>query len=174
MDNDGLKRETRDGAYVGPSSRRDSADRPVLVAIDLASSSEDAVIWACKHASHVGASLVVLHVAHEPADEPGFYKSGNGDLLEPKADAAERALTTFLDKVASNHPVLADPNRITKLCVSGLPATQILNAINDQDAQLLVLGGRHRNSLQRLVHGSIADQVIRQVSIPVTVVKEEI
>jgi len=173
MENHGLHRNIDEDAAMGPSARSGSADRPVLVAVDLSSASEDAVVWACKHANHIDAPLFILHVVHEPADAPGFYKSGNGDLLEPNTDIAERALAEFRDRVEYNHPELANLRDAEAVCVSGLPGQRILDAANAQDAQLLVLGGHHRNKLQRLIHGSTAGQVIQHAVIPVTVVNAE-
>ena len=82
-------------------SRRGTADEdgPVLVAVDFSPDSEAAILWACDYAGSVDASLVVLHVIHDPADAPGYYRKDEADLLRPMDDVASEMLGRFLEKV---------------------------------------------------------------------------
>ncbi len=148
-----------------------SGAAPVLVAVELSKGSEAALHWAGSYAESVGAPLEILHVVHDPADSPGTYRPDGGDPLEPMADVAKRRLEEFLDRVGSEIPELPGLDTAKLRCVEGLPPTKILDVAQAIGARLLVLGGRRRNGLARLVHGSTAVQIAREAGIPVTIVK---
>ncbi len=146
---------------------------PVLVAVELSIGSEAALRWACSYAEAVGAPLEILHVVHDHADSPGTYKPDVGDPLEPMADVASRRLDEFLKRVGRESPELPGLATAKRLCIEGLPAQKILDVARVHGARLLVVGGRCRNSLERLMHGSTAIQIARDAGLPVTVVKAD-
>ncbi|MDG4666489.1 universal stress protein [Mycobacterium sp. 236(2023)] len=51
------------------------------------------------------------------------------------------------------------------------PAAELLSAMSDPDAQLLVVGIRHRNPVGKLMLGSVAQKVILECPKPVLAVK---
>lgn len=152
---------------------RRSGSAAVLVAVELSKSSEAALRWACGYAKAVGAPLEILHVVHDPADSPGTYRPDHGDPLEPIADVARRRLVEFLDRVGLENPRLSGLGAAKRLCVEGLPASKILGIAKARGARLLVLGGRRRNGIGRLMHGSTALQIARDAELPVTVVNSD-
>ncbi len=145
-------------------------DPPVLLATAFSPESAAALIWACGHASSIGAPLKIVHVIHDPADSPGTYKADGDDALEPMADVAERRLSGFVQRVRQDHPRLSSLDGASLLCLQGLPAARILDVAQSEGAQILVLGGGRRNGLGRLLHGSTAQQVLRHAQVPVTIV----
>ncbi len=152
---------------------RRSGSAAVLVAVELSKSSEAALRWACGYAKAVGAPLEILHVVHDPADSPGTYRPDDGDPLEPIADVARRRLDEFLDRIGRENPRLSGLGAAKRLCVEGLPASKILGVAKAHGARLLVLGGRRRNGIGRLMHGSSALQIARDAELPGTVVKSD-
>lgn len=58
---------------------------------------------------------------------------------------------------------------VTVLDDSGDPAASILGVADDIEADLIVLGGRHRSPVGKALFGSVAQKVILEGSIPVTV-----
>ena len=156
---------------AGHTERTATAKSPVLVAVDLSGDSDCALIWARGFAASIGAPLEVLHVVHDPADSPGTYKSENGDSLEPMTDVAERKLVQLLKRVAREDPNLPPPERTKPLCVQGLPVPTILQIAKTRRVRHLVLGGRQREGLSRMLHGSVAHRIVGEAQIPVTIVK---
>ncbi len=170
---EGLDLEARNPASpkttIAPSVAVSEA--PVLVALDLSPESEAALIWACDYAQKVGAPLEILHVVHDPADAPGSYRADGEDPLKPMADVAKDKLARFLDRMGGGNPELVGLEGAKSLCVPGLPAATILEIAQAHGARLLVLGGRRRNGIARLLRGSIAHQVASHARLPVTIVK---
>jgi nucleotide-binding universal stress UspA family protein len=67
---------------------------------------------------------------------------------------------------------LSDPRvPIEYLLVEGDPATEILRAAQTTEANLIVMATHGRTGLQRLLMGSVAEQVMRGSSCPVLTVK---
>ncbi len=150
-----------------------ASEAPVLVAVDFSPESEAALIWACDYAEKVGFPLEILHVVHDPADSPGTYRDEGKDSLRPMADVAQDKLVRFVDRIGADNPDLPGIAKARSLCVQGLPAATILEVAQAHGARLLVLGGRRRNGLARLLHGSTAHQVASHARLPVTVVKAD-
>ncbi len=146
---------------------------PILVAVDFAPDSEAAFLWACDYAKCANAGLVLLHVVHDPADAPGYYRKGGEDLLRPMEDVAAEMTDKFLEKIAKNHPDLAIPGDVEKVLVKGIPATRILEVAERKGARLIVMGSRGRTGLPHLLLGSKAERVVQMSPIPVTIVKAD-
>lgn len=169
----GLEAPTARADRSAASATLAVTQNPVLVAVDLSEESKAALIWGCDYAARIGAPLEILHVIHDPADAPGRYRADNGDPLEPMTEVAERKLAVLLDRVDSGHPDQPSLGAARTYCMSGLPAATILQVAEANGACHLVLGGRRRNGLARLLHGSTAGQVTGQARVPVTVVRAD-
>lgn len=148
-----------------------TAKSPVLVAVDLSGGSDCALIWARGFAASIGAPLEVLHVVHDPADSPGTYKPENGDSLEPMTDVAKRKLVHLIKRVDQEGPNLSPSEGTNPLCVQGLPVPTILQIAITRRVRHLVLGGRQRKGLSRMLHGSVAHRIVGEAQVPVTIVK---
>jgi nucleotide-binding universal stress UspA family protein len=67
---------------------------------------------------------------------------------------------------------LPDPDvTVDYLLAEGDPAEQIIRAGHDTDAELIVMATHGRTGLQRVLMGSVAEQVMLKASCPVLVVK---
>ncbi len=152
-----------------PSSER----RAILVPVDFSSCSEAALLFAAHFAGCARAPLLVLHVVHEPRQDPGFYRRGprGSTLMRPLEDVAHDMLADFMAEVGrhdSAREALAGAG--TRL-VSGLPARRIQEVALHEDAALIVVGSHGRTGLSRLTVGSVAAEVAQHSPVPVTVVK---
>jgi nucleotide-binding universal stress UspA family protein len=154
-------------------TRQDPAveDGPILVAVDFAPDSEAALVWACAFAGCVDAGVAVLHVVHDPADAPGYYRKSGEDLLRPMEDVVVEMLDQFLEDLATKHPDLEVLKGAEKILVTGIPATRILEIARTKGARLIVMGSRGRTGLPHLLLGSKAERVVQMSPIPVTIVK---
>ena len=148
--------------------------RPILVPVDFSSCSEAAVLFAAHFASCVQAPLLVLHVVHEPNNEPGFYRSnghGAAGQSRPMEDVARGMLTAFLEEVHGHESAPRVLATAQMLLVSGLPASRIQEVAVQEDAVLIVMGSHGRTGLSRLTVGSVAADVAKHSRVPVTIVK---
>lgn len=81
------------------------------------------------------------------------------DIIKPIADRVRDLLVA--DGVSARSVVL-----------EGRPADQIVQAARDNDCDLIVVGCQGRSGLDRLLMGSVSQQVVVQAACPVLVVKE--
>ena len=80
----------------------DAPDRPVLVAVDFSPTSKAALAWAADAARDQGASLLVLHVVHDPADAPGTYRARARD--DDESSGSERTSRGSTASLAAASP----------------------------------------------------------------------
>ena len=145
--------------------------RPILVAVDFSSDSKAAFIWGLKHAALMAAPLILLHVIHDPAENPGFYNKEGHSALLPLRDVALEKMEAFMRSVLADHVETDDKPSIEKMLVDGLPSGRIVDVANQQNAQLIVMGTRGRTGLPSLLLGSVAKQVLKESATPVVIAK---
>ena len=95
---------------------------PILCAVDFSADSEAALLWACNQAELTGNTLVLLHVVHDPAASPGFYRRPGGDWPRPLTEVAEEMQEEFLGKVRRDHPSQAALQSLKTRIVRGTAA----------------------------------------------------
>ena len=138
----------------------------ILVSTDL-SDLERLMPFALREASESGARLILLHV----------LPIGIGMAVDPTvmpyydpASALEHA-AKFLHPwctVAHNKGIACDA-----LVREGNPAQQIASAVRQFQADRILLGTRSRGKASKLLLGSVAEQVLRSVNLPVITVGPE-
>ncbi len=146
---------------------------PILVAVDFSPCSEAALVLAGDLAGALARRLLVLHVVHDPANLPGYYRrKSHKKTLNRMEDLAGEMLDTFLAEVRKKHPKCQALRGPEVLLVKGLPVTRILQVAEKQNAHMLVIGSKGMTGLRPLLLGSVAAQVVSLATLPVTVVRE--
>jgi nucleotide-binding universal stress UspA family protein len=127
--------------------------QPILHPTDFSERSGYAFELACSLARDGGARLIVLHVMPVPlVQEKRLYREEmEGELSKVGAPDARVRLERRLEE--------------------GDPATEILRVAQETACGLIVMGSHGRTGLDRLLMGSVAEQVARRASCPVLTVK---
>ena len=144
---------------------------PILVAIDFSEDSGAALSWASDIAISLKVPIHVLHVVHDPADSPGYYRKDQRDLLRPMEDVANKMMRKFLKKVIEATPNNKPLKDAKMRLVMGLPVTRIIEVAEKINARMIVMGSKGRSGLGHLLLGSKTEQVTQLSPIPVIVVK---
>ena len=151
-----------------PGSGLDRWTHPavILVATDL-SDLDRLMPFALNEASDTGARLILLHVL---ATSTGMAVDPAGMPYYDPAGALEFAAKTL-------HPwcTLARERDIAcdALVREGNAAQQIAASVRQFQADLILLGTRGRGKASKLLLGSVAEQVLRSVNLPVITVGPE-
>ena len=145
----------------------------ILVPVDFSDHSEAALVRASAFAEMMSATLIVLHVVHDPGEMPGYYSK----LIKKKRatriqDIAAEAFHDFMERIVEEHPESVALQDAEKLMVKGLPVTRILEAVKLLDPIMVVMGSQGRTGLKHLVIGSKAAQIVQLCPVPVTIVKK--
>ncbi len=158
----------------------EGAAGPILVPVDFSPHSGAALMWAAQQARHVSAPLLLVHVAHDRPDDPGYYvdaqletDSERGRSLRTIEEAADLLLDRFFEEMKVLHPELREV-RVEKLVVNGVPSTRILELAAKYDVRQIVMGSHGRTGFSRSLLGSKAEEVVRLSPRPVTVVKADV
>jgi len=86
---------------------------------------------------------------------------------------SESYLDHLLEELCHIKP--SDPKTpVQRLLVEGNPATAILNVAREINCDLIVMGTHGRTGLNRLLNGSVAEEVVRKAPCLVLTVKSDI
>ena len=146
---------------------------PIVVAVDFSADSEAALVWASDYADCTGAPLLVLHVVHDPAEAPGYYRKDEADWARPMAALAEDMMHDFMKEMRTAHPDHAPIQTAETALVTGLPAGRIVEKAGQVKAPLIVVGSRGRTGLPHILLGSVAERISQLAPIPVVLVKAQ-
>ncbi len=138
----------------------------ILVATDLGDLAQLMPV-ALDQASQSGARLILLHVTATTAvfstDAAGMPYYNPASVLE----FADKTLRPWCE-AARRHGIVCDA-----LVREGNPAQQVAVAARQFQADRVLLGTRSRSKLSKLLLGSVAEQVLRSVNVPVITVGPE-
>ncbi len=161
-----LIRPTSDEISHGAEAR---PFRRILVALDGSEIAEAALPHARSLARLCGARLTLLRVVAPPAAISSPYIPHQTLLNREELDRRQEQARAYLDarvaQLMDEGPLDAD----TRVSLDYHAAHGILQAAQDEDADLIVTGSHGRGAISRLVMGSVADKVVRAAEVPVLV-----
>ena len=146
----------------------------ILVPVDFSIHSEKALLFAAELANQLNASLVILHVIHDPGKSPGYYPQKDPEHPHRITDVAAEMMAEFIKRIATEHPKLANISQAQTQLITGLPVTRILEVAEQCNPQMVIMGSRGRTGLSHLLLGSKAEQIVRLCPFPVTIIKNPI
>lgn len=147
------------GARVGPVRR-------VLCPIDLSAPSAAVVAEAVRVAALWEARVHLLYVHGLPRE--GMFADGTG-FVDPKlVEVLRQTVRRDLARFREQH---GGASVVDARVVEGVPHVEILRAIDESEADLVVVGSHGHSGLMRWVLGSVAERLIRLAPVPVLTVR---
>jgi universal stress protein A len=131
----------------------------ILVPIDWSNASNRAFQFACSLARVHDAQLVLINVVPLPAV-----------IYGPPSECYLNHLHEELCRMKPTDPSA----RVRYLLDEGNPASAILRAAKQTNCDLIVMGTTGRNGLNRLIMGSVAEEVVRHAPCPVMTVGPDV
>lgn len=136
----------------------------ILHPSDFSSHSEYAFRLACSLARDHGARLIVFHVVTTLGPELVPYGEAVSQL---QPEGYQQQLWDDLRRIQPPEPSVTVDHRLAE----GDPAEEILRLATETHCDMIVLGTHGRTGLERLLMGSVAEQVVRRAPCPVLTVK---
>ena len=136
----------------------------VVVGVDASEASKEALRWAARYATFVGARLEVVHAWH-PAEEYAWVQS-----LPPPAEPTEvagKALAELVHEVIEPGPTLD----VSTTIVRG-HAVKVLTQ-SAKGASLLVLGDRGFGGFDGMLLGSISEKCAAHAPCSIVIVRRD-
>jgi nucleotide-binding universal stress UspA family protein len=152
---------------------RDAPLSPVVAAISFDEQGRNCLRQALRLAARRGRPVIALHVLNETPRTLGFYRlHDDGEVLRPIADVAESLLAGFSAEVIADQPDWVHVT-LRQLVVSGVPDRRVVEVAGLAGAELVVVGGRRKSALQRLLGRDVTGAVLRYAPCPVVVVDDD-
>ena len=137
--------------------------RAILIPLDGSEQAERALDTARRLAIATEATMLLIYIVPEHHDD---FQSG----LAPEMNEAQRYLSEIASRVrASTNSEEHAPVVLTQVCV-GEPAERIVREAELWHTDTIVMATHGRGGSGRLIHGSVADAVLRRSSVPVVLV----
>ncbi|WP_254512202.1 universal stress protein [Anatilimnocola floriformis] len=135
--------------------------KKILLPVDFSTAGEAALQMATMLARDSGATLIVLHVEEPP------MAYGGGEMYYGLVEPDQKELMRMLHEVKPADPAIPVIYRL----VTGDPATSVVQAAEEENADFIVVGSHGRTGLGRLLMGSVAESIVRKAQCPVVTVK---
>jgi nucleotide-binding universal stress UspA family protein len=135
--------------------------------VDFSDCSNQAFAYAASLATHLGARLFIQHTI-APLDN--LYLAGLGPgVINVSIEEQFRSSRQEIWQIIARSSL--DPAEVTVLLNQGGVLERILKTVAKEGIDLIVMGTHGRRGFNRLLLGSVADQVIHRAPCPVLVVR---
>ena len=139
----------------------------ILVPVDLSPAPDAALQMACRIAEESNGSIQLLHVIRTDrvvgTPMESTWSGITGAVREEGEAILDRCLATMSDFAV---PVDTEIRE-------GTPTRNIVSCASEANCDLIIMATRGRLGMERLILGSVAEQVVRRSSVPVLTVKSE-
>lgn len=154
---------THPGASTGRAPTSPTEIRTILLASDLSSASANAEDLAFELATRLDGALLLVSVI----DPRGLWLPTGGyrQRMDQAREARQIAAQGIVDRGRR------DGVPVRMLIWEGDPAESIVEAAIAEDVDLIVVGSHQRRGVDRLVMGSVSEQVVRTSPVPVVVAR---
>jgi nucleotide-binding universal stress UspA family protein len=148
--------------------------KKIIVAVDFSGDSKEAVSEGLSLAKMTGADVILHHVVHDLADQPGFYhkKKDKKKSIHLMTDAATDMMVEFVKKSGAATSAKKAKIKLSTSISKGLPHEELMKAAKKSKADAIVVGTSGRSGLSKLLMGSTAQRVVQMAKIPVLVVRK--
>jgi nucleotide-binding universal stress UspA family protein len=143
------------------------APQKILCSLDLTPASEGILRWAGLFAQAFGSHLEIVHA--DWSDAPYFFTEGQIGNLVAEAAHRRKTLSRQLHHLAEK--VLDSRVPFSTSVLDGAAVDAILDHIRITPPDLIVIGSHGRSGLDRLLLGSVAENIARHAECPTLIVK---
>ncbi len=140
----------------------------IVVPTDFSRKSEIAIRYACEIASNLGGEVHFLNIIEEPYDFPSRVQ----EILEARKQEHENKLSHMIRDL---HAV--DEFRIIKMkgvVKTGKMLTTMRQVVKEHDHNLIVIGLGGEADLKKVLYGSITNNLLMTIDIPVLAISKHI
>ena len=134
----------------------------VLVPVDGSSPAQEAIKYT--QAVFPDTTITLLTVI-DPADGFAGYSGDDGGNWKKRAKAEAESL------LSDAQAEFMSPEKIRTSAVVGDPVETIIATVETENIDQVVMGSHGRDGIQRLLVGSVAEQVMRKAPAPVTITR---
>lgn len=142
--------------------------KTILWATDFSDEAQEALLYAQAFSKAFKARLIGLHVV--PDFSPAFYNMGaviKGELAK-KVDSLKKEAKKRLEAIKTSRGI-----PLEVIVQEGTASKKIIEVAEKKKADLIIMGRRGLSVIEKLFIGSVANQVLRNSSVPILVTKKK-
>jgi len=145
--------------------------KKIMVAFDLSEYSKKALKYACKLAENFKAELIVANVIHQRDVEAvrmvelASTVFTSNEYIETQKKDRSREIEEVINKFSCGNLSVKKVFRV------GVPFHELIQVIQDEGADLLVMGPKGRSNLKGFLFGSTAEKMFRHCPVPLLSVR---
>ncbi|MFQ5863321.1 MAG: universal stress protein [Candidatus Brocadiales bacterium] len=141
--------------------------KKILCPIDYSDCSAKALRYAAGLALRDSAKLYLMHVV-----DKRIYDYG-GPIYEVRPSPDEETVAHLKEKLTQSVPKeISGDIAVETIVTVGVPAQEIINAANEKEVDIIVIGTHGRTGIAHVVMGSVAENVVRKAICPVLTVRQ--
>ncbi len=141
----------------------------ILVPVDFSDGSINAFKLAGFFAKDRDASIILAHIISEPQLTDPVYSSeyfSPSTVADLKSDLEDKISADYISEIEKEIDIKIVIRR-------GYPPSEIVSLIDDEGADLIIMGTHGRKGLTHLLLGSVTEKIIRNSRIPVVTLKTD-
>ncbi|THB68712.1 MAG: universal stress protein [Desulfovibrio sp.] len=140
--------------------------KKILCAVDFSEASSLVAEYANMLAKAMEADVVVIYAAPSLSQYVGFHVPPNS-IESFVGEIVSGAEKTMLEYVQRNFPDTKAEGKV----VTGDAAEEILRTAQESDVDIIVMGTHGRKGIDRILFGSVAENVVKNATLPVLTVR---
>ena len=140
------------------------AFKRILVPVDFSEASKKAVTYGLTLADQFNAKLILAHIVPESSALAYAFPT---ETFEIEKEQVEKAQSAIEDLVPAEY---AAQHNIQKIVKTGSIEAELLAIVQNEGADLVVMGTHGRRRLGRWFLGSVTEHILRKVPVPVLTV----
>ncbi len=141
----------------------------VVVGVDFEAAGDEAIRAALRTHASSPAQRLLFVFALDPNNLPEAFGEEEFDTKEEALEYAAGLLRKRVERIASVERRTLEHVRV--LPRAGKPASVLLNACSEYSAELLIVGTHARRGIDRIMLGSVAENLVREAPCPVLVAR---
>lgn len=144
--------------------------KKILVPVDFSDVSKNALEYAVRLAAHHQAEVLAVHAWLPTMPEPYLVAAFQEEILENQEALASKLFDDLREGLPQES---LEAITLNTQVVLGGPVETILRLSTEEDPDLIIMGTRSSNPIEKKILGSTTVAVVQRLSTPVMVIPEE-